>query len=559
MEGRLGLVRDPVFGSSAPPWQGADTRRLLAMMIAALVLFAYGLGVGTLWDQDEAKYTQVAVELLRTRDPFTLVFNGEPWFVHPPLYMWLQAATGWLFGFTEFTARIWSAISGAAVVGVTFLLGRFLYDSRTGLLASVVLATTIQVVVQSRLAVFDPTLLAFMLAAFYMFLVAGASGSRRASLWAWAWAGLATATKGPIGLLLPAMVITAVALVRGRFARPTRRDLPLLGLALFVVIGLHWYVIETVRHGLPFVRTVVGQYLLGRFFGVVDNQAGPWWYYGPVLLVGAFPWTGFLLPALVYHLWRRREFASQVILLWIGITLAFYTAAATKLPNYVLPVYPFLAIAVGRLCVAGLDGRSADVQRLLRWAFALMPTGTAVLVAALAVLGSIRHPAELTPLRTPLLIIAGVFAAGPLAALALYLWRRPGLALATLAATIAAVLPVLIHHTLPAIEAHRPLPRIAERLRQHLRPDDGLAVLMPETASLVYYTQHQVIWVEDPVELDRAVCRYDRLFVVVPDHKYQTWVASRLPAAARQQGAEGPYRILLKDGATPCAGALPDR
>jgi len=552
-------VRQAVVASSAAPWRGTDTRRLLAVTIAALVLFTYGLGVGALWDRDETKYTQVAVEILRTRDPFTLNFNGEPWFVHPPLFMWLQAATGWLLGFTEFTARIWSAVSGAAVVAVTFLLGRFLYDPRTGLLASVILATTMQVVAQSRLAVFDPTLLAFMIAAFYMFLVARTSGSRGASLWAWMWAGLATTTKGPIGLLLPAMVLTTLALVQRRLAFPRWRDLPLLELAVFAVIGLHWYVIETVRHGLPFLRTVVGDYLVGRFFGVVQDQPGPWWYYGPVLVVGTFPWTGFVPSALVYHLRRRREIASQVTLLWIGITVAFYSAAGTKLPNYLLPVYPLLAIAIGKMCLDGLDRRTIDAPRLLGWAFGLVPAGAAVFVAAIAVLGFIRHPADLVPLRTPLLIVAGVFVAGPLAAVGLYLTRRERPAVLALAATIAVALPVLVHYALPAIEPYRSLPRVAQRLAEQLRLHDGLAGVMPETPSLVYYTRHRVIWVEDPADLDQAVCRYHRLFVVVPDDEYRAWVASRLPAAAREQGADGPYRILLKEGATACSGALTNR
>jgi 4-amino-4-deoxy-L-arabinose transferase-like glycosyltransferase len=113
--------------------------------MAALLLFVYGLGVGTLWDQDEPKYTQVAREILQTRDLFTLHLDGQPWFVHPPLFMWLQAATGALFGFTELTARIWTALSSVGIVAVTFLLGRLLYDSTTGALAAAIAATTLHV------------------------------------------------------------------------------------------------------------------------------------------------------------------------------------------------------------------------------------------------------------------------------------------------------------------------------------------------------------------------------------------------------------------------------
>ena len=82
-------------------------RALIATVLAfAAVLFVVGIGRGSLWDQDEAKYTQVAREILLTRDPITLHVNGRPWFVHPPLYMWLQALTGGAFGFSEVSARI---------------------------------------------------------------------------------------------------------------------------------------------------------------------------------------------------------------------------------------------------------------------------------------------------------------------------------------------------------------------------------------------------------------------------------------------------------------------
>lgn len=537
---------------------GADVRRALLVTVAALALFSYGLGAGTLWDQDEAKYTQVAVEMLQTGDPFTLRVNGEPWFVHPPLFMWLQAATGWAFGFTEFTARIWSAISGAAAVGVTFLLGRFLYDGTTATVAAAVLATTFQFFAQSRLAVFDPTLLAFMLASLYMFLVAAASGSRAAQLWAWTWAGLATLTKGPIGLLLPGLVLGALALVGPRRARPWWREISPLGPVLYAVIGLHWYVIEAIRHGEPFLRTVVGYYLVGRFFGVVESQSGPWWFYVPVLLAGAFPWAGFLPSAIIYHLRRRHEYPSRIILLWVAVVLVFYTAAGTKLPNYILPVYPLLAIAIGRLCADAQRRGSADAPRLLAWAFGLVLAGAAAFVAAIAVFVLDRHPAETAALRAPLLVIAGTFALGPLAGVGLALARRPGPALAALASTLVVAAPVLTHQTLPTVEAYRPIPRIAQRLRTQLGPRDGLAgIRMSTTASLIYYTGHRVIWVESPADLDRALCRYDRLFMVVPDREYRAWVASRLPPRVRQQGADGPYRILLIENRDACVGAQP--
>lgn len=533
-----------------------DTRRLVLIVCGALMLFTYGLGTPTLWDQDEALYTDIARQIADGGDPFTLQSNGRPWFVHPPLFMWLQAMTGRLFGFTEFTARIWSAIAATAAVAVTFLLARLLYDARTGMLAAAVLATTMQFLGQARLAIFDPLLLVFVLLALYMYLVAYTTGSRRAHLWAWMWAGWATATKGPIGLLLPGMVVGALWIVRRDWSR--WRDIPALGPAIFAVVGLPWYLIEIARHGQEFVHTAVGYYLVNRFFGVVENQPGPWWYYVPVLLAGAFPWTAYLPPAVVYHARRRDHLASQVILLWVGITVVFYSIAGTKLPNYLLPVYPLIAIGVARLALDALDRRTADAPRLMRWAFGLLLVGLAVFISTALVFGRVEYPAQLATLRSAVALIVAIFIAGSIASLAAYVLGRPALAVGALVATVVVALPVLVHHTLPAVEAQRPLPRVARVLAGRMRPGDALgAVRMHTNASLMYYARHPVLWIETPHQLGQALCRHDRIFLVVPEAHYRAWVEPLLPAAVVERARDGDYRILAKADRTPCAGAWP--
>ncbi|MBI3998372.1 MAG: glycosyltransferase family 39 protein, partial [Armatimonadetes bacterium] len=474
------------------------------MTLAAFALFSYGLGVGTLWDRDEPTYARIAVEILQTGDPFTLRFNGQPWFVHPPLFMWLQALVGSLFGFSEFTARIWSAVSGAVVVAETFLLARWLYDARTATAAAAILATTLQFLVQARLAVFDPTLLAFMLAAFYMALIGQVRGDRRAQHWAWLWAGLATATKGPIGLALPGLAIAALSIIHRDWTR-WRASL-VTGPLLFAAVGLPWYLIEAIRHGEAFLRPVVGTYLFGRFFGVVERQAGPWWYYAPVLLAGAFPWAAFLPPMAVYHERRRSQFASQVILVWVGLVLAFYTLAGTKLPNYILPVYPLLAIGIARVCLDALRGASADAPRLLRWAFALEVVGVAVLAAVVIAFGMVEYPGQVASLRAPLMVAAAVFAAGPVASLAAYLFGRPAAALVALGATLVVAVPVLVHHTLPAVQQQRALPRVAIALRGQMQASDLLAgVQMGVTPSLAFYAGRPVVWIQTREDLERIL------------------------------------------------------
>jgi 4-amino-4-deoxy-L-arabinose transferase-like glycosyltransferase len=533
-------------------WSSRDTRRLLLVTLTALALFSYGLGAGTLWDQDEPKYFQIAREM-RWDDPFTLRSEGRPWFVHPPLFFWLQAATARVLGFTEFAARLWSAISGAGMIAATFLIGRLLYDGRTGLLAAGIAATMLQVLAQARLAVFDPTLVAFTLLAFYMSLVGYSSGNRRAYIWAAAWAGLATATKGPIGLALPAMVMVALWVVRRDW--DAWRRIPPAAVMVFAAVGLPWYVIQTARYGAPFLRIAVGYYLFNRFFGVVENQPGPWWYYAPVLVLGALPWTAFALSAAAL-LWRRRaDVASQAVLLWCGITAVFYSLAGTKLPNYVLPVYPLLAIGIARLVSGALTSPAGEHRGPMRAAVALLPLPSALFVTGMVAYGRLKFPAEAAALAAPLTAVAAVLAGGPLVAWGLLLARRAAAAVAVLMIVPVLAVPVLVHDTLPAVEAFRPIPRIGRLLRAEMRPDDALvAVRMPLAASLRFYSDRPVRWAEDPDAVVRGLCGRARVFLVVPAPAVE-WVRPLLPSGTQLVIEDVDLRLFRVDRPPPCTRA----
>ena len=129
----------------------------------------YRLGAPPLFDQDEGNYAQIAAEIVQTGDPVTLHVNGRAWYVHPPFYMWLVAATGRVLGFSEWAVRIWSAVFSIVAVYATVLLGRAMFGGRVGLLAGAILTVTLQYLIQSRLAVFDTVLLAWMLLAVHAF------------------------------------------------------------------------------------------------------------------------------------------------------------------------------------------------------------------------------------------------------------------------------------------------------------------------------------------------------------------------------------------------------
>jgi len=510
--------------------------RALAFLLAlgALLLFTFRLGDTSLWDNDEAKYTQIAREIVASGEILTLTYDGRPWFVHPPLSFWLQALVGKLFGFTEFTARIWTAIFGAIGVGLTYLFGRTLFTERVGLWSAVILATMFQYFVQSRLVVFDPILVTFMLLSLYCFyqgLVRSSPNSstgvrvptphapegiaRRSYLWGFAWAGLATLTKGPVGLLLPAITFVTFLAIRHRLSWVRR--IPLWqGFGLYLLIGGTWYVVEAIRHGYPFIVRVIGYYTFYRFLGPVEGQSGPVYYYIPVLLLGAFPWTGFLYPMAAYHASRLDRDPSLLVLLWPAVVFTFYSIAGTKLPNYILPIYPLVAIGIASTWEAFLQN-PREHRRKMAVGAAFNLLAALIVFVEVAFFARWKYPEEFARLGGSLLVLAAVLFLGLLLAAGALLLHREKWSFFLVPATMLVAMVVLVTAVLPQVEAMRPIPPLARRIQAEVPSGEPVVALMSEVPSLRYYLDRPVEWIADPDRFLEGICRARRKVAIVPE------------------------------------------
>ncbi|HLW47033.1 MAG TPA: glycosyltransferase family 39 protein [bacterium] len=494
-----------------------EQRWAAAVLLAAAVLTFYRLGAGTLWDQDETKYAEVAREILQTGDPITLHANGGPWYVHPPLYMWLVAGTGRIAGFSTFTVRVWSGIFSVVAVYATMLLGGALFNARTGVMAGAALAVTFHFLVQSRLAVFDTVLLAFVLLAAYGAIRGYQRGRAADYLRFFLFAGLATLTKGPIGLVLPGLVMAAF--VTARRAWPRWREVPWIpGLVLYALIGLSWYAAEAALHGAAFVRPVLGYYGVGRFFGVVENQAGPWFYYIPILTIGAFPWTAFWPAAAVWHARRLRHDGGLFVVLWCAIVFVFYSLAQTKLPNYVLPVYPLAAVGIAAMWDGLLDQPAQAWSRSLAASAALLAVLVAVMYLGIGHYLAKLYPAQYREFSHILLPPAILVAAGVAAAGGLLLARRRGAAFVTLCAAIGLSWLAVLTWVVPRVEAEKPMPVAARAIADAWRPGDRiLGYRLDIYSSLIYYSGHRVEWITTPLQLANGVCLPGPAFIVIAE------------------------------------------
>ncbi len=320
------------------------TALLLAL---AAALLAFRLGAVPLLGPDEPRYVRVAIEMQRAGEWVRPTLQGEAWLEKPPLYYWLAGAAFRLLGETETAARLPSVLAGLGLVGVTALVGARLFGGAAGLHAGFVLAASLLPVAYARAASMDALLAATVTTAIALLaLFALGIAGRLAVPVAYGFMGLATLAKGPLGLLLPGLVVGGYLLV-SRDARFLRALLSPLGFLLFLLVAGPWHAAILRDQGWQFVEVFLLNHNVDRFISTIHSHPGPPYYYVPVILLGLFPWSGLLGPALG-GLRPRQSRADLFLLLWFLVPFLFFSAAGSKLPGYILPCVPPLVLLMGR-------------------------------------------------------------------------------------------------------------------------------------------------------------------------------------------------------------------
>jgi 4-amino-4-deoxy-L-arabinose transferase-like glycosyltransferase len=549
---------------SAPPVPLLGHReralRVLVLLFAA-GLFTFRLGAGSLWDLDEPRYAQISREILATGDPVTMHLGGRPWFGRPPLWMWLVAAAGRLFGFSEWTARAWAAAFGTLGVAAVTALGREWFGPRTGILSGLVLATMLEYLLLSRLAILDVVQTALMLLALHAFYRGYRDRSRPDYLRAFLYAGLATLAGGPVAPAL--LLLVLVPFLAYRRALRRWREIPWgWGGAIYLGIAAPWYVVEGIRAGPAFWRAAIGNPAALVFPQAIGGHAATALYHAPVLILGAVPWTAFLPGAVAYHYRRRWQDGSLLCLLWCAVAFAAAVALGHRLPDEVFPIYPLAAIAIARLWEEFLFEGGSVLRRTLATSFVLQIGVVIFLIVAAVAFATARYPTEWAAVRGALVPPLGTLVLGTAATAALFRFRRYTGAFLALPATMALFTGVLYTVTVPVVETQKPVPPLARLVRRELRPGDriiGYLVGMP--ASLVYYTNHPVDWVTDPATLVRDLCAPGRVFLVTTREALGAARASgsdaqraRLPEGVRRLAARGTMVLEMKPETLTCGG-----
>jgi len=534
---------------------------LLLLLLAGLLLLV-GLGTVALTDRDEGANAEAAREMLAERSWITPTLGGAPRFAKPAFVYWLTAAAYAVLGVGETAARLPSAVAALLLVLVQHAFARWAFGKDVAWRAALVLLLSVEFVAIGRMALTDATLALWSTVAGYAFMRGWWGSAPRGGWYAAAWiaTGLAALTKGPVGLLIPLGGVLAYLALASGLRQAWREAWPLRGLALCLLVAAPWYAAMFWLHGWDYAARARGE-TLGRVLRPVTGPGGTALFYVPVLLLGFFPWSAFLPEAVVAGLRQARvrarrsrpEAVTVFAAAWLLAGLALFSVAQTRLPHYVLPLFPAAALLVAatwpavpsRLARSLLAGTGLVVGIVLAGAWLASDHFARLVAPAYPAAAGASLPAS------TLLVAALIAGAGGVALL-----RDGARVFTTLAVLSALVLTIGFQVSLPAFGAEfvAPAGDLATRAAQAARACDTVAAVGPYRPSLLFYARRPVTFLgrRDEARLVELATRPGRLFLIAP--------ASLVPTLPPAAGAlavletRGGYVLLASEAARPgCA------
>ncbi len=371
---------------------------VVGLLFLCFLLYFLDLGRIPFYNYEESKEALIVWEMVNGGGWILPLRNGVEQPLKPPLFHWIGAFFSLLSGHvSEFAVRFPSALFATATILGTFFFGRAIWNWRSGLLAALILATSPEWVRWSINARSDMVLLFFLTATQFFFFCAfqERATQRRTLILFYGSIGFAVLAKGPLGLLLPIVVI-------GTFLWWTK-DLAFLrrmrigqGILIAGCIAAAWYLPALVQGGGEFFHRQILDENVFRFFA--SEQGGPsrehtLLYYFPTLFVGMLPWSLFF-PALGLALYRIRatwqEKKRLYLLIWVGAEFLFFTFASGKRSNYILPLYPALALLLGtwwQELIEGSRALSPVIKRVVRGCALVLCSVSALMLIVLVVHG----------------------------------------------------------------------------------------------------------------------------------------------------------------------------
>lgn len=513
--------------------------------ICGLAFLLY-LGSIGLVDETEPLFAEASRQMTVTGDWITPYFNEATRFDKPPLIYWLTAIAYLLGGVNEWTARLPSALSAVAItIGLFFTLQRFGIASPalaqtedtnptahrqrwfSAWIGSAALALNLQMIVWARTGVSDMLLCACMGGALLCFFwgYVQSEGQPIPRFWPNRWylafyvlLALGILAKGPVGIVIPGLVIIAFSLYLGKLPRLWQEAKVWVGFGIVAVLSIPWFILVTLANGQAYIDTFFGYHNVERFTGVVNGHAAPWYFYFVVVLAGFAPWSASLPLAMTrLRVWQRSFWQVQprsaqlglFALVWFVVIFGFFMIAVTKLPSYTIPLLPAGAILVALLWSHELT-QTHNARPRWRWSHTtgLLVTAIAnflllaILAIAMYLIPQLLGPDPAAPDLQVVLQQSAITETGAIiwgagaVAIALLLWQRAlwraivGVNLITFALCFTfAFLPAFA-----ILDAERQLPLrlLAQTAKEQRQPNEELVMIGFQKPTVVFYSQEPV-------------------------------------------------------------------
>jgi 4-amino-4-deoxy-L-arabinose transferase-like glycosyltransferase len=392
------------------------TSRFWGVLFLVFALLLLGtLGLRPLYKADESRYAEIPREMAASGDWVTPRLNDFKYFEKPPLQYWATAGFFLIFGEKDWAARLWTALAALAGVALVFHAGRRLFSQEAGALGALVLAGCPLYVLLGQINTLDMGLAFFLSAAVFAFALG------RYYLF-WAACALAVLSKGLIGIVLPMGAIGLYVLIKRDW--PLIRKMKLIsGSLIFLAIAAPWFIMVSLRNG-EFAHFFFVQEHFQRFTTKMHGRYQPMWFFLPILAFGIAPW---LLPffASLKEFFKREKFLQReekqfnpqlFFALWAIVVFVFFSISGSKLPSYILPMFPALALLIGR-------SLAVDPPRRLLAAQAALACVAGIGIAVFGSVFSKKFNPELAAGYTPWLLAAGALLAATSIAAGVAAWR----------------------------------------------------------------------------------------------------------------------------------------
>ena len=523
-------------------WQSFDKNprqcwliSILWLVLISWIAFFWNLGVLGVMDKTEALFVEVAHQVYLTDDWITPRWNWQTFFDYPIWGYWMVALSFKLFGVSEWAARLPVALTAIALVVLSFYTLRYFglngedeqLETRQkwirAWIGTGIVALNPGWVGWGRTSVTDMFLSGAIAMAMLSFFLGYAQPDnpkvqQRWYLVAPVFAAIAVLAKGPVGLLLPALAISIFLIYVGQFWQVLREIKLITMIGIFLLITVPWYAAATQVNGAEFIGTFFGFSNFQRFTSVLYRHAGPWYFYLPYCFILLFPWSLFLPLAIArLQFWRKKVWASTprnrqlglFCFVWFMVILVFFSAAATKLPGYILPIVP-----AGAIMITLFWGEEMLVNRekvYQQWPFLTSGIITTLLFFGLAIAAFISPKlagsdpafptfgATLEASGIPVIFGVILTALGIFSAILLikknyrhWFWTSNLLFFVSL---LTVVVPTLA----PIMDSQRQLPfrELAKVVGQVAKPQELVFLMGYPRYSLVHYSQHRVEFLDD--------------------------------------------------------------